>query len=275
MIRWFLWRTGLNELFRRLLAKDGRFVLVFHGVAAKEYGGIARPVHPHHTAAQLQQTLAWLADKWPFLTPAQFFAGCRGILLTFDDGLANNFEYGLPVLEQFSAPAIFFVTTQHVIRPDNWLDFNRQRACQQWGNKAAVPPAIAHQFFDGLSIEQLAACGAHPLLTIGGHPTTHPFLTRCNEAQLWQELTVSRRYLQEISGQSVDTFAYPTNDYNRQVAEATQRAGYKAAFAVDSRQVGLSGFEIGRIGLYQARPDYLSTKLNGLYRRPATIATSL
>lgn len=273
MVRWLLWRTGLNELFRRLLAKNGRFVLVFHGVADKEYPGIARPVHPHHTADQLRQTLAWLAGKWPFLTPAQFFAGTRpGILLTFDDGLANNFEQALPVLEQFSAPAIFFVSTQHVLRPDDWLGFNRQRARQQWGNEAAVPPAVAHQFFDGLSVEQLAACGAHPLLTIGGHTLTHPFLTRCPDAQLWQELTASRHYLQEVSGQPVGTFAYPTNDYDRRVAEATQRAGYKAAFAVESRRVGLPKFEIRRIGLYQSRPEYLSTKLNGLYRRPVVVA---
>lgn len=257
-----LWRAGINRLARHLFTRHKRFVLVFHGVAPQRYPHLPHSVQPHHTTKELRQTLGWLQPRFPFLTPEQFFAGIHpGVLLTFDDGLANNYDYALPILADFAAPAIFFVSTQHVCQPTNWLAFNRQRA-------VGLPAAIAHTFFDGLSMQQLRQCANHPLITIGGHTVSHPFLTQCDNEQLWQELVECRHTLQTLTGQSIDTFAYPTNDYNKRVAQATQKAGYRAAFAVDSRQQGLPAYEIPRVGLYHAQPAYLSTKLNGLYRRP-------
>jgi peptidoglycan/xylan/chitin deacetylase (PgdA/CDA1 family) len=44
-------------------------------------------------------------------------------LITFDDGYPNNLELGLPVLEQFGAPALFFVSTWHLLTGEPfWFD---------------------------------------------------------------------------------------------------------------------------------------------------------
>jgi peptidoglycan/xylan/chitin deacetylase (PgdA/CDA1 family) len=80
------------------------------------------------------------------------------------------------------------------------------------------------------------------------------------------ELNEARDYLHIVTGQSIDYFAYPYGDYNRLVAEAVREAGFGTAFTVDPIPVGLPAYEIPRVGIYYARPDYLSVKLSGLHR---------
>ena len=138
-----------------------------------------------------------------------------------------------------------------------------------------MPEDLATDFYEGMSCIQLAECARNPLITIGSHTVSHPLLTQCDRDQLEFELTESRRFLEEVTGQSVSLFAYPAGDYNRGVAEAVKAAGYLAAFAEDTRHVGMPAFEIQRIGIYAAGPVYLSLKLSGLHRRAMGCVASI
>jgi peptidoglycan/xylan/chitin deacetylase (PgdA/CDA1 family) len=264
---WLFWRTGAAALTRALLVSKGRFVLIFHGIVTQRYPDI-----PHHfvtTVEELRLMLDWLKENFSFLTPSEFLHSTKsGVLLTFDDGLASNYTHALPILEEFNAPALFFVTTQHIITPKNWLPASRQMARIHWAHEGEVPATIAAEYFDGMSCVQLRACATHPLITIGSHTVSHPFLTQCTHDQLKFELTTSKQFLQELTGKSVDLFAYPTGNYDEKVAQAVQAVGYRAAFATDGNQVGLPVFEIPRVALLAANPPYLSAKLSGLHTRP-------
>ncbi len=259
----------MDALGRRLLVRDGRYVLMFHGVSACRVPDVPHDIQPYFSASELAFTLDWIAARFAFLTPEALLGTSEpGVLLTFDDGLANNATNALPVLETIGAPAVFFVSSQHVRRPRDWLAPVRRLARSHWGAEGNVPQSLAADFFDGMDVDQLSVCGRHPLITIGGHTDSHPFLTRCSDAEFQAELVDSRAYLQGISGQAVDLFAYPTGDYDRRVALAVRAAGYRAAFALDRRGAGLPAYEIPRIGLYSADPGYLGLKLSGLHRPP-------
>ena len=267
-IGWWLWRLGIATLARRILVDGGRFALNFHGVSTCRRADIPTDLQPHHSRIEFRAVLSWLAERFEFLSAADFFdTGRPGVLLTFDDGHANNLTNILPLLQEFKAVGIFFVSTQHVLKPRDWLSFTRQETRRGWGSEGAVPEEIAVDCFDGLCTDQLAALGRSEWAVIGAHTVTHPSLPACDDAKLAWELTESRRVLQAISGQAVDLFAYPYGDYDRRVAEAAQRAGYRAAFAVDPLPVGLPAYEIPRLGIYAADPAYLSLKVSGLYRR--------
>jgi peptidoglycan/xylan/chitin deacetylase (PgdA/CDA1 family) len=266
---WLLWGSGVASLARRLLTRRRRFVLVFHGVGRVRYRQVPAELQPSLTSAELRSVLAWVGERFSFLTATELLESDRpGVLLTFDDGLANNYTNVLPVLTELEAPAVFFVTTQHVIRPDDWLPATRRQLAEFWNPAQQIPREIAADLFDGMSREQLANAGRHPLVEIGSHSVSHPWLTRCAATELEFELQDSRKLLQQVSGQPVDLFAYPTGDYDRRVAEAVRAAGYRAAFAVDSQGVGLPAFEIPRIGIYAPGRPYLGAKLSGLHRRP-------
>lgn len=264
-----LHRSGLLSLARRLLARDGRFALNFHGVASQAYPDFPRDLQPHHTAADFRRVLGWLAQRFAFLSVEEFLAGSRvGVLLTFDDGHANNLATILPLLAEFRAPGLFFVSTQHVQNPRDWLGFTREAARRGWGSEAAVPEDFARDCFDGLSETQLAELACSPWAQIGAHTIHHPSLPDCPPDQLLSELVASRLYLQAVTGQPVETFAYPYGDYTLAVISAVKAAGYRAAFAVDPHPLGMPLFEIPRVGIYASEPAYLSVKLSGLHRRP-------
>ena len=57
-----------------------------------------------------------------FVSPRQILEGLqpggRHILLTFDDGYFNNVR-ALPIMEEFNAPAVFFVSSDHMREGDS------------------------------------------------------------------------------------------------------------------------------------------------------------
>jgi peptidoglycan/xylan/chitin deacetylase (PgdA/CDA1 family) len=60
-----------------------------------------------------------------------------------------------------------------------------------------------------LDAEELRRIADHPLITIGGHTTSHPWLAALSDAEAWREITENRAYLQNLTQQEVAHFAYP------------------------------------------------------------------
>jgi len=264
-----LHRTGLAALARATLTRRGKFALNLHGVSSKRYADIPKDLQPHHSAEEFRRALEWLAPRFQFLTVEEFlYTNESGILLTFDDGHANNLLHALPILKKFNAQGLFFVSTQHVKNPRNWLSFTRADARRGWGAESAVPEDFARDCYDGLSESQLAELAASPLAVIGAHTVTHPNLTELPQAEVIAEMKDSKEYLRRVSGQAINYFAYPYGYYNRAVANAARAAGFHAAFAVNCLNVGAPVFEIPRVGIYDCAPAYLNVKLSGLHRLP-------
>ncbi len=273
-IAWLTWVTGLVTLGSRTLASGGRFALLLHGVSSHRLPNVDRQAQPHLTAEELALILGWLKKRFAFLTPEQFLTGDRsGVLLTFDDGFANNFHNARPVLQTFECPALFFISTQHVANPRDWLSFVRLKAEQTWGSMDHVPEAVAHDWYDGLSVEELREFSVDPLVTVGSHGVTHSILTECADVELVRELKESKSFLEDVTGGAIDYFAYPRGQYDARVAGQTEAAGYTAAFAIDSTGMAPQAYELPRVGIYQAGRWYLAPKLSGLHRRPLPVGT--
>jgi peptidoglycan/xylan/chitin deacetylase (PgdA/CDA1 family) len=64
---------------------------------------------------------------------------------------------------------------------------------------------------------------------IGSHSLTHPFMTRCNDAELERELVESKRILERELERPVLSFCYPDGNSDARTQDAARRAGYDNA----------------------------------------------
>ncbi len=119
------------------------------------------------------------------------------IIVTFDDGHASATANALPILHRHQVPAVFFVTTDFITERDDYL------APQQ--------------------LRELAAAG----MSVQSHGKTHRFLNTLSEPECRQELTESRRFLEDTIGQPVDAISFPGGRYEAREIAFGQAAGYR------------------------------------------------
>jgi peptidoglycan/xylan/chitin deacetylase (PgdA/CDA1 family) len=94
-------------------------VLMYHGILARRPSAVGiRAVDKDGFARQIR----YLKRHLRILHAAELEDGApnssknrqQAVVITFDDGFANNAKIALPILEELRVPAIFFVTTRHL-----------------------------------------------------------------------------------------------------------------------------------------------------------------
>ena len=132
------------------------------------------------------------------------------VALTFDDGFANVLEHGLAPLAQNRFHAIQFLVAGQLGKTNEW-----DRA----SGEAPEP------LMDVAQVREWLAAGHE----IGSHSRTHPFLTRISQAQAREEISASKRHLEDLFGAPVEHFCYPSGDWNEAVRGLVIEAGYRTA----------------------------------------------
>ena len=246
--------------------RKGKYVLMFHGVSSVKRPDIDSLAQPHLSKDEFESIIFWLKKNFNFLNPNDLMDSKKdGVLLTFDDGFHNNFSNVLPLLTKYSIPGLFFIPTQHVENPKDWLHFIKIRA-EKTLEQNGLNKEIQSDLFDGISKKNLTQMAANPLVTIGSHSVSHPLLSKCSQLDLVNELVNSKKYLENITGKPVKYLAYPSGDYNEKVINAVKESGYELAFGIDKiKNLGHIKFEVPRIGIYSSKIPYLAAKLSGLY----------
>jgi hypothetical protein len=140
--------------------------------------------------------------------------------VTFDDGHISNFEYALPLLQEYGLQAHFFITA-------GWT-----------GNKAG--------YMDWQELRSLHDAGQ----IIGAHGWSHVLLTHCSTEELRKELEGAKRALEDKLGTVIETISLPGGRYNRRVLAACQAAGYTSVYTSIPRAENLPlGAMIGRLNV--------------------------
>src|SRR5215831_1607981 len=158
---------------------------------------------------------------YQFVSPLDILKGLnpktRNLLITFDDGYYNNVR-AVPVLEEFRAPAVFFVSTDHVKYGKSfWWDvvfrewsrrgrtdveicqaissYKRfttdaveKELCRQFGEHVLNPASDLDRPF---TPAELKALGAHALCFIGNHTKDHAILTNYSSSEIVQQISVA------------------------------------------------------------------------------------
>lgn len=167
--------------------------------------------------------LARLADGGP---PPPGFA-----VVTFDDGMRNNYEIALPILREYGIAATVYVTIGFIDGTSPW-----------------VGPGGAGAM---LTREQLRELREHGW-ELGAHTMTHPDLSTLAYEDCLREISESRAALEEIGGAPVETFAYPFGSYGPEAIAAARDSGVIAAVTTGSGS--WAPYEITRAMISAADP---------------------
>ena len=197
-------------------------------------------VHPSKsyrsaTPQQFEEHLGWLCENCDVVPFHSVLERARAgpherpvVAITFDDGYDDNHEYALPALERNRVTATFFVTVGLVERdPQVIARFCRLRL----GSADAVAPMSWSQ------VRELRAAG----MDVGSHTWTHPNLALLNDVRALEELSTSRRLLEDRLEDEVAMLAFPFGKPGRHFSDRTvdlaRKAGYEMAAAVLFRRV--------------------------------------
>lgn len=214
------------------------------------------------------------------------------VVVTFDDGYADNARIAAPILEQHGLRATYYVTSGFVAQGGPlWFD-RASLALQRLDASGRAELAREH----GLALEGVSAWMAHaktldpiarerlvaraealagtarerarfePMTKaevralhergheIGSHTESHPILTGLDDAQLAHELRASKRALADWTGADVRGFCYPNGTYDDRVVRAVAEAGYVHACGTQSG-LNLPGADPLRLVRVPITPD--------------------
>jgi len=125
-LKGILRKSCLLDLLSCATARDRVEILLYHGFCA---GSRPDPRFPKLMPIDLFEEHVRICARYlPPLSLDQLLKpGSRGVVITFDDGYANNFDLAFPVLRKYRMPATVFLTTGFVDRSTplwgNWLEF--------------------------------------------------------------------------------------------------------------------------------------------------------
>ncbi len=207
---------------RALKARPRIPVVTYHRVVEREEEGGRHGIWV--TAARLSRQLDSLARRRmtpvTFRDVAAFLAGekalpRRPVILTFDDGYADNHALALPLLrERGMAATIFLVGDARIVT-------------NAWDAEEGEPQV---QLLTREEVREMAAQG----IEFGSHSRSHARLVGLDPDRLRVELAGSKRALEERIGAPVTVVCYPYGAVDDAVKEAALEAGYWFGVASDS-----------------------------------------
>jgi peptidoglycan/xylan/chitin deacetylase (PgdA/CDA1 family) len=249
-------------------------VLLYHRVTDRRdpgfrgYGALVSAT-PEAFARQMR----YVADRFAVLSLDDLVAVLEGrppppraLVVTFDDGYADNHAHALPVLRALGLPAILFlvtgaVGTGHVpwwdesaalIGDGPRLDAHcealkrlpaeaveeRMRVLRRGSAPPAADGAPLFMGWDEAAEMEAAGVACQP------HTHTHPILSQATAAQVRDEVARSAATVRERLGRPALAFAYPSGragDYGPDAVDAVAANGMRVEFCTRPGPVRLAG----------------------------------
>jgi peptidoglycan/xylan/chitin deacetylase (PgdA/CDA1 family) len=115
--------------------------------------------------------------------------------------------------------------------------------------------------YAGMTVEHISGLAADPLFSVGAHTCDHPFLTRCDRAEMRRQVEENRAWIEATTGRPCDAIAYPAGEYNEELLGVCQDVGFARGYSVTSRFNHRSQLEIARMGVYSESTAVLGFKL--------------
>lgn len=171
----------------------------------------------------------------------------KAAILTFDDCYRHLFDFAIPELLKRKMTAAFYMPTAHIGSYNVW-------------DEAKGAPRM--ELMTIAELKELIRLG----MEVGAHGHRHRQLAPlAGTPALHEELSLSKKSLEAITGRPVYSFAYPYGSVPRGYRSALGAAGYKYGLSI--YQPFESKLALRRFGVYEKdTPAALAKKLSSPYR---------
>jgi len=128
--------------------------------------------------------------------------------------------------------------TKKVIVTTSWddghkLDVRVAGLLKQYGIKGTFYVASKNrEFKEGEALTELELCTLSRDFEIGAHTVTHRLLTQVPESDVEEEITESKKLLENILKKDIVSFCYPRGKYSKKIAKYVAGAGFSYARTV-------------------------------------------
>ncbi|CAA7599661.1 Glycoside hydrolase/deacetylase, beta/alpha-barrel [Acididesulfobacillus acetoxydans] len=207
--------------------KEGIPVLMYHSISTIPGNTLGVPVR------QFSAEMTWLHRRgYHSLSPEELYRALtagekvpeKPILLTFDDGYADNYYAAWPILRANGFRATFFVITNSV--GPGMMTWNRLAELVRAGN------------------------------SIGSHTVHHLDLASLPAKEQEDELALSKQTIKSHLGLDVQAFCFPSGRYNTTTLQLMSKLGYRIGFTTHSGRVHLGDnpLILKRLRIYGGMP---------------------
>jgi len=137
----------------------------------------------------------------------------KPIIITFDDGYEDNYVNAYPIFKKYGFTATIFLVTGYV---DKVVKFE-------------LPPASSNgeNILSWEEIREMKKNG----ISFGSHTCSHSFLTRIPDDQAEWEIKESKKRIEEEVEIKVNSFCYPSGDFNEKIKQMVISSQYRVACA--------------------------------------------
>jgi peptidoglycan/xylan/chitin deacetylase (PgdA/CDA1 family) len=224
------------------LFRQGLPILTYHVVGPRPWGARLKGLYvsPRLFARQLAEL-----RQTGYTTPGYGAVGepivpdSRQCLITMDDATRKTGEHALPILLQHECRAIQFVVADRIGGTNDWQTAKGE---------------VEEPLMDEVHIHAWLDAGQD----IGAHTMTHPWLTRIPRAQAREEITASKKLLEDRFGRRIDHFCYPYGDHDEGIMDLVGEAGYLTACTTEP---GINTPDTPRLALKRIMARYPSRSL--------------
>jgi len=226
---------------------DWPLILAYHSVSERREDALAVGV------ADFEYQMDWLHRQgYRSLTLTEYMSQTIGrgeciIIITFDDGYADNYTTAFPVLKRYGFVATIFLVSDY-INTDHVFS---------WDIPKIINPSdrALYRLLTWEQVREMAAYG----IELGSHTCTHPRqLTTLSEEQCWEEIARSREDIESKVGCKIVSFCYPRGDLNADVIRLVEKAGYHLAVISPPRSgIPLCRYTLRKTSIYHDNTPFL------------------
>lgn len=135
-------------------------------------------------------------------------------VITFDDGYYSDYKYALPILNNYSACATFFV----------------------YGGAVGTTGYLSEDNIKEMSKNKLVEFGNHSYVLHQNTPSSLSILykSKTNDDTILKDFQKNAEYLKKITGKEITALSYPNGIYSDEVDKLLKQNGVKITFSTKS-----------------------------------------